>query len=444
MPESWHPKKTEKDVAVARAGVAKYDRGWKYGAGTRKHDHSKPGKGGEVLSPEQINNVYVVDPGVSDIGAAIQDIHDNKCNNFDAIFIPPGEYTQSTKITLSKWVALFSTGDWHNPGAIISKATDIIQLETTTTDRPTGYGRGDGGHTIRGVRFTGKDVADTSTGINIHSIVDLDIQVDNHGSHGIFFETADDANHVTNWSQGRIHTHSNGGDGVRMESTGGTLIDLNAMNLELRSSNNAGNGLNALNGKENRFQGDCSSNGAAGWVIDGTRHICKLYMENNTNPSSLPATYSEFHLQCPPSRVDLTSIDWSSTFHYGKQDFVSRVTLGTDQTIPTDTITTVNWDTIDIEQPAVIDADLTNNQITVKAPGRYLINGQIRWGTGFAAGDTIQLRIDKNGGLAGRTTKPHTGSAVMTCQRIQANLGLSAGDVITLSVYQNSGGEPGH
>jgi len=54
MSESWHPRKTEKDVAVARAGVAKYDRGWKYGAGTREHDHSKPGKGGEVLNPEQL------------------------------------------------------------------------------------------------------------------------------------------------------------------------------------------------------------------------------------------------------------------------------------------------------------------------------------------------------------------------------------------------------
>jgi len=54
MSESWHPRKTEKDVAVARAGVAKYDRGWIYGAGTREHDHSKPGKGGEVLNPEQL------------------------------------------------------------------------------------------------------------------------------------------------------------------------------------------------------------------------------------------------------------------------------------------------------------------------------------------------------------------------------------------------------
>jgi len=53
MSESWHPRKTEKDVAVARAGVAKYDRGWRYGAGTREHDHSEPGKGGEVLKPEQ-------------------------------------------------------------------------------------------------------------------------------------------------------------------------------------------------------------------------------------------------------------------------------------------------------------------------------------------------------------------------------------------------------
>jgi len=54
MSESWHPRKTEKDVAVARAGVAKYDRGWKYGAGVHEHDHSEPDKGGEVLKPEQL------------------------------------------------------------------------------------------------------------------------------------------------------------------------------------------------------------------------------------------------------------------------------------------------------------------------------------------------------------------------------------------------------
>jgi len=56
MSESWHPRKTEKDVAVARAGVAKYDRGWKYGGSSyvQEHDHSEPGKGGEVLNPENV------------------------------------------------------------------------------------------------------------------------------------------------------------------------------------------------------------------------------------------------------------------------------------------------------------------------------------------------------------------------------------------------------
>jgi len=66
MSESWHPRKTEKDVAVARAGVAKYDRGWKYGAGIHKHDHSEPDKGGEVLKPEQINNIEYIDPSTDD------------------------------------------------------------------------------------------------------------------------------------------------------------------------------------------------------------------------------------------------------------------------------------------------------------------------------------------------------------------------------------------
>jgi len=92
MSESWHPRKTEKDVAVARAGVAKYDRGWKYGAGTREHDHSEPGKGGEVLNPEQVyigtldnrpevleeSKTVTVDPSGGADYTSIQDAFDNE------------------------------------------------------------------------------------------------------------------------------------------------------------------------------------------------------------------------------------------------------------------------------------------------------------------------------------------------------------------------------
>jgi len=93
MSESWHPRKTEKDVAVARAGVAKYDRGWKYGAGTRKHDHSKPGKGGEVLKPEQINNITYVQAG-DDLQAVLD-------NNNGLIILSEGTWTGTYTIKFS-------------------------------------------------------------------------------------------------------------------------------------------------------------------------------------------------------------------------------------------------------------------------------------------------------------------------------------------------------
>jgi len=56
MPESYHPRKTEKDVAESRFDVAKYDRGWKFGglSYVQEHDHSRAGEGGEVLNPEQL------------------------------------------------------------------------------------------------------------------------------------------------------------------------------------------------------------------------------------------------------------------------------------------------------------------------------------------------------------------------------------------------------
>jgi len=127
MSESWHPRKTEKDVAVARAGVAKYDRGWKYGAGTREHDHSKPGKGGEVLNPEQINNRYQLrNPSVNDIQSQIDGMSERET------LISTGDISLNHSITINKRI------NWIHFGDISLNGNNFVEIGTDDVRRDGG------------------------------------------------------------------------------------------------------------------------------------------------------------------------------------------------------------------------------------------------------------------------------------------------------------------
>lgn len=61
MPESYHPRKTEKDVAESRYGTAKYDRKWKLGGGATE-DALKEGVPeaniNGPLNTEQLSNTF--------------------------------------------------------------------------------------------------------------------------------------------------------------------------------------------------------------------------------------------------------------------------------------------------------------------------------------------------------------------------------------------------
>jgi len=148
MSESWHPRKTEKDVAVARAGVAKYDRGWKYGAGTREHDHSKLAEGGEVLKPEQTftNSIppsYVVYERDGTIYADAQDSSLPSLSGSSAATVIENAISEVDSVGGGKVYIKAGTYDIDNDIVIRDKSNVVVEgagkFATTLKVTSTGY-----------------------------------------------------------------------------------------------------------------------------------------------------------------------------------------------------------------------------------------------------------------------------------------------------------------
>lgn len=247
-----------------------------------------------VTDSGTLNNVYVADPTASDIGAEIQSIHDNQCDNGDTIFVPPGEYhNQQTPIILSKWVSLESVGRGRNPGAKLYKQGDFVALTVTHTDRPSSKNTGEGGHVLTGIEFNGADAAGSSVGVRIHSVVEGNFKSWQHGSHGVFVEHADDDNHNSNWLEITVDSSFNGGDGVRVEQTAGSAINLNDMDLNMTCRGNTNAGCYHRDGYDNNLWGDSEGNGGKGWDLGGDRLFCVLRNEQNGANSTLTAMAAE-------------------------------------------------------------------------------------------------------------------------------------------------------
>jgi len=173
MPESWHPRKTEKDVAVARAGVAKYDRGWKYGGSSyvQEHDHSKLAEGGEVLKPEQLLNTYLVkseselDTAISNGAALIitkgdfsitsdKALKDNQTLIFDSEVTCDGAKITNADTTggNSNITIRGRGGGWHLKGAPGNAPTHLVKLVNCTDSEASGI---HGKDCNTGIQFTG-------------------------------------------------------------------------------------------------------------------------------------------------------------------------------------------------------------------------------------------------------------------------------------------------
>lgn len=113
-------------------------------------------------------------------------------------------------------------------------------------------------------------------------------------------------------------------------------------------------------------------------------------------------------------------------------------TRSTTQTISTASETTLTFDTDENLQGANIE-HTTAGSFTIMADGVYLIGAQIQAST--ATIGTIDLYIKVNGGTfvtADSGTLNALRSTYPSCDRTKK---LSAGDVVTVTAYQDSGGD---
>lgn len=112
------------------------------------------------------------------------------------------------------------------------------------------------------------------------------------------------------------------------------------------------------------------------------------------------------------------------------------------QTVPTDTLTQMEFGGEVFADTAVFDVDLPNDQVTVLKGGKYTVSGKVQWddNVDWADGDELITRIEINGSFNDRTKsyKSTTGLVEESCETI---VSLSAGDTVTVSVEQTSGND---
>lgn len=113
---------------------------------------------------------------------------------------------------------------------------------------------------------------------------------------------------------------------------------------------------------------------------------------------------------------------------------------GDSQEIPDETMTKVEWDTIDIEDSDVIEADLDNDEVIVKGEGRYLTSAQVGWeGGSFSTGDLIRCSIFQNGSRQSLYDGRKSGDGFESSFAPPTVLDLSESDTISVRVEQRSG-----
>lgn len=115
-----------------------------------------------------------------------------------------------------------------------------------------------------------------------------------------------------------------------------------------------------------------------------------------------------------------------------------------DQPIPDNTSTQVEWNTVEIEDSDIVDADTGNDRFVIQEDGTYYVESSILWGTGLSwgEGDRAQLSIQGDVGLFINRTPAHVGwvgeEKHMKISRVYE---ISEGDSIEIFVEQRTGGE---
>ena len=203
------------------------------------------------------NNVWAIEPTVSDWGAAVNDTISQMAAG-DVLMIPPAEYTTDTTVTPSKSVTIRGPGagnSWQSPstGEImpsIRKTSDIPIIE------PTGnYAIRVANLQLKGLGITSGTHDGTTDGIIFHGTSYAEnVLASGVGGDAFYFHQANDTQNLNESAIWMCGARDCGGNGVTLENTSGTGTDLNAIRIYLRFSfNNYGWGVEQIYGHGNEI-----------------------------------------------------------------------------------------------------------------------------------------------------------------------------------------------
>jgi hypothetical protein len=187
----------------------------------------------------ELSNWHVLDPDVSDWGAAVESKLSGMSDG-DALLVPPGRYKQFTPVEVDKSVLIAGWGDvFPNEGVPrVRRQSDFVQLELNDLCA------------VRGLRFNGFD-ADTrqEPGIVAHNTPSIHNVAGTYIGTTVFLEQASSGDNLNQSKVTGVRAEVTNGDAVRVENTSGEANDVNAIEVEVRSAFEIdGWGINAVDG----------------------------------------------------------------------------------------------------------------------------------------------------------------------------------------------------
>lgn len=113
--------------------------------------------------------------------------------------------------------------------------------------------------------------------------------------------------------------------------------------------------------------------------------------------------------------------------------------LGSDQTISSNSITKIQYDTTIDNNLNIVDT--SNNEIDIQDAGSYLFSPVVRWAsdTGWSNGDKINLYIYINGSLEHVVLNRKRGTEEISNLLPPTVIDLASGDSVDFRVFQDSG-----
>lgn len=206
-------------------------------------------------------------------------------------------------------------------------------------------------------------------------------------------------------------------------------------------------------------------------VVYGQGNYTAAQAEQAGIPSSLPPIVANFGILiakiiCQEGTDVLTiTYPWTTTFQsslaadhgslagLGDDDHTQylktavwgrgcRVRRSTDQSIPNSTNTVIIFDTEDFDNDTMWEGVTNPQNITIRTAGIYLINAEVHWETALGSNFYRIIYINHSGdGILSQSL--FYGSTVGTLRLYMPTsvvYSCAIGDVLTLSVYQNTGG----